>query len=134
MQCRRAIVVAAGALVAVSIWTVAPLLALWVGSHATGETVLSMRAVAVVVGVLAASVYALTALLMRLNDLYLRLARQSAARRQSLWLSPLSEQPRDVRARIALTPVEWALVASVQLAAIAFLVWFLFIAGSPLPG
>jgi hypothetical protein len=35
--------------------------------------------------------------------------------------------------RAALTPVEWVLLVSVQLAVVAFLIWFFFIAGSPLP-
>jgi hypothetical protein len=48
MACKRAIVVVASALIAVNIWTGAPLLALWVGSHAGGTTVLSTRAVAIV--------------------------------------------------------------------------------------
>jgi uncharacterized membrane protein YhaH (DUF805 family) len=128
------LVVAAGAFVAVNIWTGAPLLALWVGSRVTGRTVLSMRAVGIVVAVLALTVYALAVLLTWLNDTYRRLAAAgSSERREPQWLSHLGEEPVHTRARTALTPVEWVIVVSLQLAVIAFFVWFFFIAGSPLP-
>ncbi len=133
MRLGRAIVVIASAVVAVNIWTGAPLLALWVGSQAAGSTVLSMRAVAVVVGVLTASVFTLTHVLMWLNGLYRRLASLEASRHQPQWLSPLADEQPSVRMRSALTPVEWALMISVQIAVAAFVVWFFFFAGSPLP-
>ena len=133
MAYKRAIVVVASALVAVNIWTGGPLLALWIGSHAVGTTALSMRAVAIVVGVLTAIVFTLTRLLLWLNDLYRRLAAIKPEHRQPHWLSPLADEQAHARARMSLTPVEWVLMISVQLAVAAFSIWFLFIAGSPLP-
>ncbi|HME90478.1 MAG TPA: hypothetical protein VKE49_03590, partial [Myxococcaceae bacterium] len=53
MTLKRVALAAATALVTINIWTGAPLLALWVGSRVVGKTVLSMRAVLVVVVVLA---------------------------------------------------------------------------------
>ena len=44
MRLKRVAMAAATALVAINIWTGAPLLALWVGSRVVGKTVLSMRA------------------------------------------------------------------------------------------
>ncbi len=134
MAFRRAAVVLASAIVAVNIWTGAPLLALWVGSHAAGSTVLSMRAVAVVVGVLTGCVFTLARTLLWLNAVYRRLAALETEQRQPRWLAPLADEQRDIRMRASMTPVEWVLLISVQLAVGAFLFWFFFLAGSPLPG
>jgi hypothetical protein len=133
---KRAMVVAASALVAVNIWTGAPLLALWLGSRVVGRMELSMGAVGVVLVVLAVSVFSMTVLLVRLNDLYRRLAAMGEQRYEPQWLSPLADETSSGERRAGrprLTPVEWAIVISVQLAALAFVAWFLFIAGSPLP-
>lgn len=132
MGLKRVLVVAAGAFVSVNIWTGAPLLALWVGSRIVGRMELSMGAVAIVVAVLAATIYLMAMLLTRLDDTYRRLAALGRDRRQPQWLSPLADEEAD-RARPRLTPVEWAIVVSVQLAVVAFVVWFFFVAGSPLP-
>jgi hypothetical protein len=132
MAFKRAIVVAASAFVAVNIWTGAPLLALWVGSRIVGRMALSMSAVAVVVAVLAATVYLMATVLARLNDAYRRLAAMDDERRQPRWLTPLADAGASSPGQ-RLTPVEWAIVISVQLAVLSVLVWFFFIAGSPLP-
>lgn len=135
MALKRALVVAASAFVAVNIWTGAPLLALWMGSRVVGRMALSMGAVGIVVVVLAGTVFLMTILLTRLNDLYRRMAAMGEDYRQPPWLSPLADESSssDQRARPALTPVEWTIVISVQLAALAFLAWFLFLSGSPMP-
>lgn len=132
MKLKRVIVVAAGAFVSVNIWTGAPLLALWVGSRIVGKMELSMGAVAIVVAVLATTVYLMAMLLLRLDDAYRRMSAMGHDHRQPQWLSPLADEEAD-RALPRLTPVEWAIVGSVQLAVVAFLVWFFFVAGSPLP-
>jgi uncharacterized membrane protein YbaN (DUF454 family) len=133
MVVKRLLVVVAGALVAANIWTGAPLLALWVGARIVGQTTLSMTAVGIVVAVLATTIFAMGMLLVWLNETYRRLADQRPQRREPQWLSHFGEESTRARERPALTPVEWAIVLSVQLAVIAFVVWFLFIAGSPLP-
>jgi formate hydrogenlyase subunit 3/multisubunit Na+/H+ antiporter MnhD subunit len=134
MAVKRVMVVAASAFVASNIWTGAPLLALWIGSQAVGQTVLSMKAVVIVIAVLAITVFALAVLLAWLNDTYRGLIARSPERRQPQWLSHLGEEPAHTRAARALTPVEWITVISVPLAVSAFFIWFFFIAGSPLPG
>jgi hypothetical protein len=133
MAVKRVIVVAASAFVAANIWTGAPLLALWIGSHAVGQTALSMKAVAIVVAVLATTVFALAVLLTWLNDTYRRLAATAPERRQPQWLSHLGEEHAHSRVRLSLTPVERVTVIGVPLAMTAFVIWFFFIAGSPLP-
>jgi hypothetical protein len=132
---KRALIVALSAFVALNLWTGAPLLALWLGSRLVGRIALSMGAVGVVIGVMAATVYLMTMLLTWLNDVYRRIsAMPDETRHQPGWSSPLAQQEHpDPAGRPSLTPVEWAIVLSVQLAGIAFVIWFFFIAGSPLP-
>ncbi len=43
MTFKRVAMAGAVAFLSINIWTGAPLLALWVGSHVVGQTVLSMR-------------------------------------------------------------------------------------------
>ncbi len=131
---KRAILAGVSAFVAVNIWTGAPLLALWVGSRLVGQTALSMRGVMIVVAVLAALVFALTVLLTWLNQAYLDLTQARRAARQPQWLSHLGEEHRqDVGRWAAFSRIEQIVVASVYAAAITLLIWFFFIAGSPLP-
>ncbi|HXD54158.1 MAG TPA: hypothetical protein VN618_05340 [Solirubrobacteraceae bacterium] len=133
MNVKRAMLVALSAFVAVNIWTGAPLLALWIGSRLVGRIALSMGAVGVVMAVLAATIYLMAVLLVRLDDAYRRLSATPEERHQPGWMSPLADTPDDPRSRPKLTGVERAIVISVQLAVLAFVLWFLFIAGSPLP-
>ncbi len=56
---KRTALAAATAFLAINLWTGAPLIALWVGSQVVGETVLSMKAVFVVVIVLAVLVFSM---------------------------------------------------------------------------
>jgi len=122
------------AFIAVNIWTGAPLLALWVGSRLVGQTALSMQGVMIVVAVLAASVFSLTVLLTWINRVYLDLTQARRAARQPQWLSHLGEEPeREVGRWAAFSTIEQIVVGSVYAAAITLLVWFFFIAGSPLP-
>lgn len=131
---KRAILAGLSAFVAVNIWTGAPLLALWVGSRLVGQTALSMRGVIIVVAVLGVLVFALTLLLTRINQIYLDLLQTRRALRQPQWLSHLGEEPQREPGRwAAFSTIEQIVMASVYLAAITLLVWFFFIAGSPLP-
>src|SRR3954447_18695281 len=59
----RVLLLAAMALVAVNIWTGAPLLALWIGSRIQGDSGLSMGAVFTVIAVMGATMYGLVRLL-----------------------------------------------------------------------
>jgi hypothetical protein len=127
---KRVLVAAASAFVAVNIWTGAPLLALWIGSRLVSQTTLSMRGVVIVVAVLAATVFSMTWLLSWLNGLYLELVHASNTRREAEWSNQI---PGEIRRWAVFTPVERMVVASVYVSVIALLVWFFFLAGSPIP-
>jgi len=128
----RLALAAAAAFVTVNIWTGAPLLALWVGSRTAGPTGLSMTAVFVVVVVLLALVLALTALLIRINARYDRLAGRSADRRVLPWMRSMrSEREAYVKQRRGVSAVERVVVLSVSIAVLVFNAWFFFFAGSP---
>jgi hypothetical protein len=116
---KRVAMAAATALVAINIWTGAPLLALWVGSQVVGKTVLSMRAVLVVVVVLAVLVYGLTAVLVWLNNRYDELIGRPRVERSPPWM-------RSMRAE-----AEQNVTMIVYVAIIALLLWFIFFAGPP---
>lgn len=120
----------AAVVVAVNIWTGAPLLALWIGAQCVGRTRLSMLAVVVVVVVLAICVGSLVALLTRIDGAYERLEGHTAATRMPApWLRSL----RGERDESGFHVVEKIAVFSVGVCALAFNVWFFFLSGSPLP-
>jgi hypothetical protein len=118
--------------VAINIWTGAPLLALWVGSRVVGKTVLSMRAVFVVVVVLAVLVFGLTVVLVWLNNTYDELIGRPPLERRSPWLRSMrAEADQDVDARVGVTALERIVTMIVYVAIIALLLWFIFFAGPP---
>ena len=132
---KRAAMAGATAFLAVNLWTGAPLLALWVGSRVVGETTLSMKAVFVVVIVLAVLVFAMAVALARLNAAYEELTGRPAGERRLRWMRSMNtvrEDPLVIGMRVS--ALERIVVASVYLAVITFLVWFFFFAKSPLPG
>jgi hypothetical protein len=130
----RGLLAASTAFIAVNLWTGAPLLALWVGSKVVGQQTLSMKAVFVVVVVLAALVYPMTIALTRLNAAYDRLAGRPSGEDRVAWLRSMNVQ-REPHAgrRTGISSLERIVMASVYIAVITFLVWFFFLASSPLP-
>lgn len=137
---KRTGLAAGTALVSINVWTGAPLLALWVGSRFEGwvgaeGAGTSMRAVFVLVVVLAVLEVALTMALTRLSGAYDELTgRPPAARRSSPWLRSMrGEREEFARKREGISAVERVVVISVVAAALAFEIWFFFFAGSPLP-
>ena len=134
MALRRALLLAAMAVVAVNIWTGSPLLALWVGSRLQGTSGLSMGAVFAVVAVMGATCFALVKLLGVLGERHDRLLGiPPAPRRQQPWLGSLSgERTRDQRRRQRVTALDVVLVVMVLVASLAFEVWFFFFSGSPI--
>jgi hypothetical protein len=130
----RVLLLAAMALVAVNIWTGAPLLALWIGSRIQGDSGLSMGAVFTVIAVMGASMYGLVRLLGALGARYdRRLGREPARRQQLPWMRSLSgERLSDQRAREPVSALDVLLVGMVLVAALAFEVWFFFFSGSPI--
>jgi hypothetical protein len=134
MALKRVAMAAATALVAINIWTGAPLLALWVGSRVVGKTVLSMRAVLVVVVVLAVLVFGLAAMLVWLNNTYDELIGRPRVERRSPWLRSMrAEAEQNISARVGVTALERIVTMIVYVAIIALLLWFFFVGGPPLP-
>jgi hypothetical protein len=132
MKLKRVAMAAATAVVAINIWTGAPLLALWVGSRVVGKTVLSMRAVLVVVVVLAVLVFGLTALLIWLNNTYDELIGRPRVERRSPWLRSMrAEAEQNISARVGVSALERIVTMIVYIAIIALLLWFIFFAGPP---
>jgi len=131
---RRALLAGSTAFIAVNLWTGAPLLALWVGSQVVGRQTLSMTAVIVVVVVLAALVYPMTIALARLNAAYDRLVGRPSGEDRVAWLRSMNvEREPNAGRRAGISALERIVMASVYVAVIAFLVWFFFLARSPLP-
>lgn len=138
---KRLSIASAAALVGVIIWTGAPLLALWVGSrfegwiHSRGPgNGVTMRAIFVLVLVLAVLELLLTLALTRLSAAYDDLTgRPHEARRTSPWLRSMrGEREEFARDRQGISVVERIVVLSVVAAALVFEFWFFFLAGSPL--
>jgi hypothetical protein len=129
---KRLALASLSAVVAVNIWTGAPLFAVWVGSKAAGSSGLSMGAVFLVVAVLAVSEIVLTVLLSWISASYDELTgRPKAARRTSPWLRSMRGEREDVaKRRAGVSSVERMVVISVVLCVVAFEVWFFFFAGS----
>lgn len=131
---KRISMAAATAFIAINLWTGAPLFALWVGSQVVGKTVLSMTAVFVVVAVLAVLVFAMAVALAWLNGAYDRLTgRPSAGESRLAWLRSMRAEQGD-QIGLSVSALEQIVVISVYVAVVAFLIWFFFLAGSPLPG
>ena len=130
---KRVALSCATALVAVNIWTGCPLVALWVGSKVVGGQILSMGAVGVVIVVLAVLMYAMAALLVRLNNAYDELTGRVHTEERAAWLRSMrGEDKRDTRGRVGITAPERIVITTVYLAAIALTIWFLFYSGIPL--
>jgi hypothetical protein len=132
----------AAALVSVNMWTAGPLLALWVGSQFEGwvgtrapSTGVSMKAVLVVVVVLAVLEMALALVLARVSDAYDKLiGRPHKARRTSPWLRSLrGEREKSELGKHGVSGVERVGIISVVVCVLAFEAWFFFSPRSALP-
>jgi DNA primase catalytic core, N-terminal domain len=128
-----AIVIATG-LAAVNVWTGAPLLAVWVGSHAQDGKVVSLRGVATVLVVLGVLAFLLAWALAWLHAKYDQLSgRPPTLTRTSPWYRRMrGELDEHLRVRYALSAPERVVAACVILGVLAFEVWFFLFAGSPL--
>jgi hypothetical protein len=136
MALKKVALVAASALCTINIWTGAPLLAVWVGSHLQHSvTGLSMTAVFSVIAVLAVMVFLLAVALNWINGTYDKLTgRPAAARHTSPWMRSMrDERESDVRRKYGISPIERIVVISVVACVLLFEIWFFFFAGSSLP-
>jgi hypothetical protein len=132
---KRTAMAGATAFLAINLWTGAPLLALWVGSRVVGQSALSMKAVFIVVVVLAVLVFAMAVALAWLNAAYERLTGRPPREHRLSWLRSMNTQAEDPSpAGTRITVLERIVIASVYLAVITFVVWFFVFARSPLPG
>jgi hypothetical protein len=137
LRFERVGLVAAMAVASVSIWTLAPLFALWVGSRVVGDRGLSMGAVFVVVAVMFVVCLALIHLLAQLGATYDRVTgRRRQIRRHTPWLRAMSgERPHETGGEgPPLSPLEYVLVGAVLLAYLVFELWFFFYSSSPIDG
>ena len=128
----RVLLGALTAILAINLYTGAPLLAIWVGSRMQDGTQLTMGVVGVVIGVLVVSVAILVFLLTRVEAAYKSLTGQKTTRRVSPWLRSMRAERDDLERRKPLTGFEKALVIAVAVAIAAFEIWFFFFSGSPI--
>ncbi|HEX7610807.1 MAG TPA: hypothetical protein VF380_09055 [Solirubrobacteraceae bacterium] len=132
---KRTAMAGATAFLAINLWTGAPLLALWVGAQVVGQNALSMKAVFIVVGVLAVLVFAMAVALAWLNAEYERLTGRPPREHRLSWLRSMNTQAEDMTLEgTRISVLERIVIASVYVAVIALLVWFFVFARSPLPG
>jgi hypothetical protein len=121
---------AATALLAVNLWTGAPLLAIWCGSRVQNGTGLTMTTVGVVLGVLSATVALLVFLLTRVEAAYKVVTGQQTPRRRATWLRSMRDERAEIAERQPMTAYEKVLVGAVVAAVLAFETWFFLFAGS----
>jgi len=127
----RIILAALTAVLAINLYTGAPLFAIWVGSRVQNGTQLTMSTVMVVVGVLVATVALLVFLLTRVEAAYRVVTNQPTKRRTAPWLRSMRAE-REQHERRPLTGPEKALVGAVVLGWCSFQIWFFFFSGSPI--
>jgi hypothetical protein len=118
------------AVLAINLWTGAPLFAIWVGSRVQKGTGLTMSTVLVVMAVLAACVTLLVLALTRVEAAYKTVTGQETHRRTPPWLRSMRGERPELAHQQGLTGFEKSLAAAVVLGVIAFEGWFFFFAGS----
>src|SRR5262245_9400153 len=135
LEAKKVSIVIATALAAVNLWSGAPLLAIWIGSHAQGVKVLSLRGVVTVLVVLGALAFLLAWALSWLHAKYDELTgRPPTLTRTSPWHRRMQgELDEHLRDRYELSAPERVLAGCVIVGALAFELWFFFLAGSSLP-
>ena len=88
-----------------------------------------------VVIVLAILLYAMTVILARLNAAYDELTGRPRREARLAWLHSMNTQGSEAAGPgVAISALERIVMASVYLAVLTFVVWFFFLACSPLPG
>src|SRR5215208_1980065 len=120
------------ALLSLNVWTGGPLLAVWVGSQVQGDfTSLGMTSVFIVILVLAMVEGLLLLGLAWANTHYDELIGRPPLRRRYPWLSSMRGEREEVIAkRQGISGLERIVVGSVVAGAVAFEIWFFFLAGS----
>jgi hypothetical protein len=112
----------------------APIFSIWVGSRVQGDSGgVSMTAVLVVVVVLALLAWLIVRALDWLGRAHDRASGIERKRRQTTWLKAMSGERAGTSDQRA-SALDIVMVIFVVLALIAFELWLLLFAGSPLPG
>jgi hypothetical protein len=135
VRLERVVLVAGMAVSSVSIWTLAPLLGLWVGSRVAPSSGISMLAVASIAATISLVCWLLLRALAWLGVTYDRLTGRSATvRRHTPWLRSMRGEREHGQPGVEahLTPLEYILVGAVLVAWLAFEVWFFFFSTSPI--
>ena len=128
----RVVLATLTAILAVNLYTGAPLLAIWAGSRVQEGSSLTMSAVGVVIGVLVVSIAILVFLLTRVEAAYKAVTGQVPEKRTPPWLRSMRGESDAIRERKPLTGFEKVLTTSVVVAVAAFEAWFFFLSGSPI--
>jgi len=124
------VVVAAMLVAALAMWTAVPLTWIYIGSKLSKTQFPSGGPYMIVLVGIVLSILILGWLIGRLNSLYVRITgTNSAAPIRATWLRSMRDTPEAG----SWTIVETVIVGSVLLAALALALWFVLLAGSPLP-
>jgi hypothetical protein len=127
-----AVLIVAMSVAALFLWVGIPIGWLWIGSQLVSSSQPSMGPYAVVAIGIIASVVIDAMILSRLNRTYQRVTdTDGQVRIQLPWLKSMRgerEAPRQT------SVLDIILVGSVTLAGLSILLWWVFLAGSPLPG
>jgi hypothetical protein len=129
---QRTVLLIATTLIAINIWTGAPLAALWVGSRVVGQRLLSVTAVFVVIATLALLIGAMTFALIRLGARYDRLVGRPPGKPTPVpWLRSMRAEDTDMlRSERGTSALEMIVLVSTVTAIISLEIWFFFFAGS----
>ena len=130
MWLKRIVLAAITALLAVNLYTGAPLFAVWVGSRVQQGTGLTMTTVAVVIGTLVVCVALLVMGLQWTEAAYKRTTGEVQKRRTASWMRSMRDERAEIAERRPMTGFEKVLVGCVVFAVIAFEAWFFVFAGS----
>ncbi len=126
-----ALIVVGMSVAAMTLWIGIPLGWLWIGSQLVDSSQPSMGPYMVVAVGIIASVVIDALLIARLNREYQRVTgSRGNVRVQLPWMKSMRgerEKPREM------TVLDAIMVGTVALAALTMLLWFIFLAGSPLP-
>jgi hypothetical protein len=125
------IVVGVMVVAALSMWTIVPLGWIWIGSMISDTQEPSGGPYMLVFVGIVISILILSWLLGRLNRLYVRITGSNAiANIRPAWMKGMTEDRFQARGT---TVLETVVVTSVTLALVGLVLWFFFLAGSPLP-
>lgn len=120
------------ALGSVFLWIVVPVGWLWIASHSTDTSAPTLGPYLLVIFAIPVTMFIVGKLLFKTNSLYERVTGQEAEVRVQLpWHKSLRDSSTSGRRT---TLLDMVMIVSVSVALTAFGIWFLFFAGSSLPG